>query len=150
MLGLSLHFTCTPDPLATAGGRPWQGPRSNTQCPAGACAGDAEPGGSHCLRGVSLGRNGLQAGQLAVPMAESTFGTHPAPRLSIPVGQRAARTSSGRRRRRVVMGSGPGDVRVERLGPVPMLHLYWGPGGSPSCPRPGRGCLRPWSQRWAG
>ena len=51
-----------PDPLATAGGRPQQGLQSNAQCPAGACARDAEPGGSHRPRGVSLGRNGLQAG----------------------------------------------------------------------------------------
>ena len=116
----------------------------------GPALGMQNQGAATAFRGVSLGRNGLQAGELAVPMAWSTFGTHPAPQLSIPVGQRAARTSSGRMSRRVVMGSGPGDVRVNRLGQVPMLLLYWGPGGPPSYPRPGRGYLRPWSQRWVG
>lgn len=48
------------------------------------------------------------------------------------------------------MGSGPGDVRVKRLEQIPMLLLHWGPGGLPSYPCPGQGCLRPWSQRWAG
>lgn len=119
-----------PNSLATAGGRPRQGLQSNAQCPAGACAGDAESGGSHCLRGVSLGRNGLQAGQLAVPKAESMFGPHPAPQLSVPVSQRAERTSSGTMSRRVVVGSGPGDVRVEKLGQVPMFFCTGGPGGA--------------------
>lgn len=32
--------------------------------------------------------------------------------------------------RRVVVGSGPGDVRVEKLGQVPMFFCTGGPGGA--------------------